>query len=93
MDLVHRELKQLREQKLSPARLAAAKKQLIGQIGVASDNNENIALGMAKMFLHYNRFELPQAVCRRVDALTAEQLLDVAGEMFDSNYLSTLIYG
>lgn len=93
MDLVHRELKQLREQKLSPARLAAAKKQLIGQIGVASDNNENIALGMAKMFLHYNRFELPQAVCRRVDALTAEQLLDVAGEMFAPGYLSTLIYG
>lgn len=93
IDLVHKELRLLRETKLTPACLAAAKKQLIGQIGVAGDNNENIALGMAKTFLHYNRYESPREVCRRVEALTAEQLLDVAGEMFAPDYLSTLIYG
>lgn len=90
--LVHRELKRLRDTRLTPSQLAAAKKQLIGQIGVASDNNENNALGMGKTFLHYNRCESHQALFRRIEALTSEQLLEVANEMFDESYLSSLIY-
>ena len=90
--LVYQELKRLRERRLSPSALAAAKKQLIGQIGVASDNNENNALGMAKTFLHYNRYESREAVCRRIEQLTSEQLWEVANEMFAENYLSELIY-
>lgn len=92
MQLVHKELKRLREAKLTASQLAAAKKQLIGQIGVASDNNENNALGMAKTFLHYNRFETSESVYRRIEKLTAEELQEVANEMFAEDYLSTLIY-
>ena len=90
--LVYQELKRLREKRLTPSQLAAAKKQLIGQIGVASDNNENNALGMAKTFLHYNRYESQEAVCRRIDSLTADELWEVANEMFAEDYLSVLIY-
>ncbi len=90
--LVRRELKQLRDVKMSASQLAAAKKQLIGQIGVASDNNENNALGMGKSFLHYRKFESSETLFRRIEALTSEQLLEVANEMLGENYLSTLIY-
>ena len=90
--LVHRELKRLRDTRLTPSQLAAAKKQLIGQIGVAGDNNENNALGMAKTFLHYNKYETPEAVYRRIDSLTSEQLLEVANEAFAEEMLSLLIY-
>ena len=92
IQLVGKELDLLRQRKLTPSQLAAVKKQLIGQIGVASDNNENMALSMAKNFLHYNTFALPQTVCRRVEALTAEELLEVANEMFCPEHLSTLVY-
>ncbi|MFV0325659.1 MAG: insulinase family protein, partial [Bacteroides xylanisolvens] len=78
--------------KLTTSQLTAAKKQLIGQIGVASDNFENNALGMAKTFLHYRKYESPEVIFQRIDALTAEQLLEVANEMFAEEYLSTLIY-
>lgn len=90
--LVMKELKRLCDNKLTPAQLHAAQKQLIGQIGVASDNNENNALGMAKTFLHYNKYEGSEAVFRRIEALTAGQLLDVANEMFAADYLSTLVF-
>ena len=90
--LVYKELKRLRDAKMTSSQLAAAKKQLIGQIGVASDNNENNALGMAKTFLHYNKYEAPEAVFRRIEQLTPEILLEVANEMFAEDYLSTLIY-
>ena len=69
-----------------------AKRQLIGQIGVASDNFENNALGMAKTYLHYHKYESSESVFHRIEALTAEQLLEVANEMFAEEYLSTLIY-
>lgn len=92
ISLVHKELKKLRDNKLSSSQLAAAKKQIIGQIGVASDNFENNALDMGKTFLHYGKFEEHTEVFKRIEALTAEHLLEVANEMFDENYLSTLIY-
>ena len=90
--LVHKELKKLRDSKLSSSQLNAAKKQIIGQIGVAGDNFENNALDMGKTFLHYGKFEGPEEVFKRIEMLTAEHLWDIANEMFDENYLSTLIY-
>ena len=82
----------LRDTKMTSQQLVAAKKQLIGQIGVASDNNENNALGMAKTFLHYHKYETSEAVYQRIEQLTPEILLEVANEMFAEDYLSTLIY-
>lgn len=90
--LTYKELKRMRDVKMTSSQLAAAKKQLIGQIGVASDNFENNALGMAKTFLHYNRHEPSALLFGRIEALTAEQLLEVANEMFAEEYLSTLVY-
>lgn len=90
--LTYKELKQLRDVKMTPSQLVAAKKQLIGQMGVASDNNENNALGMAKTFLHYHKYESPESVFRRIEALTAESLQEIANEMFAEEYLSTLIF-
>ena len=92
MRLVMKELKSLRDTKMTSQQLAATKKQLIGQIGVASDNNENNALGMAKTFLHYHKYETSEAVYQRIEQLTPEILLEVANEMFAEDYLSTLIY-
>ena len=92
LKLTYKELKRMRDVKMTSSQLMAAKKQLIGQIGVASDNNENNALGMAKTFLLYNKYESSESVFRRIEALTAEGLLEVANEMFAEEYLSTLIY-
>lgn len=90
--LTYKELKRMRDTKMTSSQLAAAKKQLIGQIGVASDNFENNALGMARTYLHYRKFESSELIFKRIEALTAEQLLEVANEMFAEEYLSTLIY-
>ena len=92
LKLTYKELKQLRDKKLTASQLQAVKKQLVGQICVASDNYENNALGMAKIFLHYNKFENLPAICKRIESVTAEELQEVANEMFDETYLSTLIY-
>lgn len=92
LSLVQAELKRLRERKLTSSQLAAAKKQLIGQIGVAQDNNENIALGMGKSYLHYNRCEPLSVLFARIEALTSDGLLEVANECFHPDNLSLLTY-
>ena len=90
--LVHKELKRLREKPLSNGQLATAQKQIIGQIGVAADNFENNALNMAKTYLHYNKYEEPQEVYKRILSLTPQDLWEVTNEMFREENLSTLIY-
>ena len=92
LKLTYKELKRMRDVKMTSSQLAAAKKQLIGQIGVAPDNFENNALGMAKTYLHYHKYESSEVVFKRIETLTAEQLMEVANEMFAEEYLSTLIY-
>ena len=92
VSLVHKELKKLRDKMLTTSQLAAAKKQIIGQIGVASDNFENNALDMAKCFLHYGKFEEKEEVFRRIESLTSSQLLDISNEILAESYLSTLSY-
>lgn len=92
IELVQKELRNLRKQPLTTSRLNAAKKQIIGQIGVASDNFESNALDMAKSFLHYKQYEAKEKLFQRIESLTASHLQDIANEMFDENYLSTLIY-
>ena len=91
-ELVYKELKKMRNKKLTTSQLAAAKKQIIGQIGVAGDNFENNSLDMAKCFLHYKKYEEKEEVFRRIQELTSSQLLDIANEMFAEDYLSVLSY-
>jgi predicted Zn-dependent peptidase len=90
--LIHKELKQLCETALSATQLHAAQKQLKGQLGVASDNHENIALGMGKSFLHFNKYELLPNVYQKIDALTSKQLLEIANEIFPEKQLFQLIF-
>lgn len=92
IELVFKELKLFRDQRLSDSQMRAAKKQLIGQIGVSSDNNENNALGMAKTFLHYQRFVTSEEAFKNIELLTAELLQEVAQEILAPQNLSVLCY-
>lgn len=92
ISLVHKEFKKIRDKALTSLQLHAAKKQIIGQIGVAGDNFENNALNMGKCFLHYQAYEEKEEVFKRIESLTTSQLLDIANEVLAESYLSTLIY-
>ena len=90
--LVHKELAKLRDVKLTATQLAAAKKQVIGQLGVSGDNREGLFLGLGKSFLHYNRYDTLLEVFAKVERLTAEEIQEVANEVFAPERLFSLIY-
>ena len=90
--LAGNELKKLTAAPLSDTALTAAKNQIKGQIGIAGDNFENMALAMGKTFLHYNRPRSIAQLYQRIDRLTANELHQVACELFTPENLTTLIY-
>ncbi|MDR3251813.1 MAG: insulinase family protein [Tannerella sp.] len=92
MRLVESELEKLRTKKLTATQLAAAKKQAVGQLGVASDNKESLFLGLGKSFLHYNSYEPLEDVFRKIEQITSEQIIETANEIMSPEKLFTLIY-
>jgi len=92
IDFVLNELAELRKQKISELKLSAAKKQAIGQLGVANDNRENLFLGFGKSMLHYNLYDSLPEVFAKIERLTADDLLAVADEVFAPERLFKLTY-
>jgi predicted Zn-dependent peptidase len=87
-----KELSAVREKKMSDATLGKAKKQLLGQIAISSENNENLMLSMAKSMLVFNKCDSLEEIGRKIDAITAEEIREVANEIFEESKLSYLIY-
>lgn len=79
--LVQKEIHRLCSQPLSAMQLAFAKKQWKGQLGIASENNENTALSMAKTFLHFNTYRSFEEVFAHIDAVDSAHVQEVACEI------------
>ena len=92
IELVHGELALLRDKPLSENALRAAKKQLLGQLAVASDNGESQALSMAKSMLVFGEILPDEEVRRRIQALTPKDLQQAAATVLAEDRLSTLIF-
>ena len=90
--LVRRELDKLMKTPISSAQLRKAKQQIKGQIGVACDNRESFALDFGKSFLHYGWEKDIRHLFADIDAVTAEQLQEVAQDIFAPEKITTLIY-
>lgn len=92
MQLVRAELDRFMSVPLTADELSVAKQQIKGQIGIACDNRENLALDFGKGFLHYGWKKDITALYRNIDAITAEEIQAVAGELFPEERLTKLIY-
>ncbi len=90
--LVRHQLDRLIEKPLSRSQLATAKQQIKGQIAIACDNRENFALDFGRSFLHNGKEKDLNRLFRQIDAVTAEEIQQVANELFDPEKMTTLIY-
>ena len=90
--LVRRELDKMAEKPLSPTALAAAKRQIKGQIGVACDNRESFAIDFGRSYLHHGIEKDPARLMARVDEVTAEGIQAVAQDIFDKDRMTTLMF-
>jgi predicted Zn-dependent peptidase len=90
--LIHKELKKLRDNKLSTLQLHQAKEKFIGQIALAEENRMSLIISMAKSLLDFNYVDTLQEVFDKINAVTAEQLLEISNEIFDNDRMITLLF-
>ena len=90
--LVRHELDRLMQKPLSQRQLMIAKRQLKGQLAIACDNREQFALDFGRSYLHHGHERDLNALYRRIDALTAEELQTIACELFAPDHMTTLIF-
>ena len=90
--LVVRELKRLCDAPLSQRTLDAARRQMKGQLGIAWDNPESVAIGMAKRFLHYGTTLTMAQQMERLDALTPDILWQTAQDILSPDGMTMLAF-
>ena len=89
---IRRETGKLSESPVSARRLAAAKKQLVAQLAVSSDNGETLCLSMGKSLLSFGRIASDEQNRASIDRISAEQLRALAETIFSEDNISKLIY-
>lgn len=90
--LVRKELDRIMKKALSNTQLTNAKRQLKGQLAIACDNKEQFALDFGRSYLHHGQERNLDTLMQRIDAVTAEDIQEVANELFAADRLTTLIF-
>ena len=89
-ELVEAEIEHLCNVPLTARHLSMAKKQFIAQLAISMESNEGYMLGAGKSFLVHDKVDTMEEVYRKVNAVTAEELMRTASEIFTDK--SRLIY-
>ena len=89
---IDKEIEKLQAEPLSDRKLKAAKKQLLGQLAISSDNGETQCLSMGKGLLAYGKVSSGKENRSLVEGITAEDVRDMAVRIFDKEKISKLIY-
>lgn len=90
--LISDNITRLAETPLSHKALDMIKRQYVGQLLVSNDNRENVALALGKSFLYFNRISQVNEVTERIDAVTPQQIQEVAA-LICRNNASILTFG
>ncbi|HRW68715.1 pitrilysin family protein [Lentimicrobium sp.] len=92
LTLVRAELDKFIAKSLGTIQLHTAKQQFIGQIAISFESNLNDALSMAKSMLVYDTVDTHEVLISKINAITADLVLEVAHEIFDPSGMSMLVY-
>ncbi len=90
VELIYSVVEKLRTIELTPRQLSMAKRQFIAQLAISMDSNEGYMLGAGKSFLLHGSIDTVEESYRRVSAITASQIREVACDVLAN--MSTLIY-
>lgn len=92
LDIVHKELKTLRDKEMGNIQLSRAKKQLIGQLAISSENYEDLMMSIGRSCLYFNKVDSLSEVFAKINDVTAKDINRIANEMLSEKRLSKLIF-
>jgi len=89
---IYKEFEKLRTTPLGKVQLRKAKKQLFGQLAITSEHPPTRMIANGKSYLMLNRVDSLEDIHRKIEAVTAEELMETAREVLDPDQLTTLTY-
>lgn len=92
LELVMREIEKIRTTALTDSQLRKAKRQFSGQLAISSENNENLIMSIAKSLLIFGSFDTNEVIAAKIEAITSQDLLDVAQAVFTPSNINILTY-
>lgn len=90
--LVYKELRKMQESPLGIVQLSRAKKQLIGQLAISTENREDLMLSLGKSMLFFNQVDPLEAIFKKIEGIAAKEIMEIANQVFCESTNSTLIY-
>lgn len=90
--IYRRELLKFVEAPITPTQLAAAKRQLVGQIRISKDNFENYSIAMGRAFAHYNVHRDLEKLCQSINEVTADEIYQMIAYHFRPEMMCELVY-
>lgn len=87
-----KEIEKLQNELLTERKMRSAKKQLLGQLAISSDNGETQCLSMGKGLLAYGRITGGKETRELIEGISSEDVREMARRIFAQENLSRLIY-
>ena len=91
-ELIRKELKKLKDEKLGIRQLSSAKKQFQGQIVMADENRSSLLVHIGKGIIRHGRADTLQEVLQKIESVSASAILDVANEILQEDQFSHRTY-
>ena len=89
---IGKEIEKLQNELLTDRKMKSAKKQLLGQLAISSDNGETQCLSMGKGLLAYGKISGGKETRELIEGISAEDVREMARRIFAPENLSRLIY-
>jgi predicted Zn-dependent peptidase len=90
--LISKDFKNIREKAMGTLQLSRAKKQLIGQLAISTENREDLMLSLGKSLLFFNKVDTMKVIVERIEKISNNEIMEVANEVFDEPQRSILIF-
>ena len=89
---VDKVIRKMQDDLMSEPALKAAKKQLLGQLAISSDNGETQCLSMGKSLISFGEVSTDLQNREAIESVSAERIRESARTIFNPETLSTLVY-
>ncbi len=92
IQLVHRELRLMREKSIGTLQLHKAKQQLLGQVAISEEQNASQMLGFGRSILLFDRIHTLAETAQRIEDITSSELMRIANETMNEKDFTYLVY-
>ena len=89
---VDKVIKKIQDERLSDSALRSAKKQLLGQLAISSDNGETQCLSMGKSLISFGEVSTDQQNREAIEAVSADMIPESARTIVNPESLSSLVF-